>query len=152
MGAVVGLVLGAVASAGFAYSNLGPSSRHPTSDNSWAVLVGYAIVAVGFVVFGAVARRRLPSIRACALAGATAGVVIAVVVASAIGIIDNVWLSTVARQPDKIYGLAHSAVFHSMRAYLNGQLLLGLLVIPPVAAIGCATFAGIGARIGEARA
>jgi hypothetical protein len=149
VGAVLGLGLGLLLAAGFAYSNLGPSAAHPTSDDSVAVLGGYVVMAAAFATFGFVVRRWLPSPRNCAIAGAVAGVVALLVVAVAIGVINNVWLSTVARQPDKIYGLAHDHMFHTMRAYLNGQLALGLVVLPPVAAAGCALLTGMGALVAE---
>jgi hypothetical protein len=60
-------------------------------------------------------------------------------------VIDNVWLSTVARQPDKIYGLEHSPLFHTMRAYVNGQNLVGLMIVTPVGAAGAAALAALGA-------
>jgi hypothetical protein len=144
IGLVVGLVVGVALAAGLAYSNLGPASRHPTSDNAAVVLGGYALVALGFMVFGAFARGRLPTVVDCAVAGAVAGVLALIIVATASATINNVWLSTVARQPDKIDGLAHSQ-FHTMRAYLNSQLALGLAVLPPIAATGCALFAALGA-------
>ncbi len=62
-------------------------------------------------------------------------------------VIDNVWLSTVVRQPDKIYGLKHSPLFHTMRAYVNGQNLIGLIIVTPVGATGAAALAALGARL-----
>lgn len=144
VGVVSGIVLGAVASAGFAYSNLGPSSGSPTSDNAAAVLFGYAVLALVFLAYGFVCRTRQLSVKQCAIAGAVTGLVTLVIVACAMAAINNLWLSTVARQPDKIDGLAHSHVFHTIRAYLNGQLALGLVVLPPIVASGCALLTAIG--------
>ena len=83
--------------------------------------------------------------RECAIAGAVTGLVTLGIVAAAMLTINNVWLSTVARQPDKIYGLAHSHLFRSMRAYLNGQVALGLVVLTPITAAGCALLTATGA-------
>jgi hypothetical protein len=57
-------------------------------------------------------------------------------------VVDNVWLSVVARQPDKIYGLKHSSLFHDMRLYVNAMNVLGLLIATP---LGAAIGAGLGA-------
>ena len=144
IGLVAGVVLGIALAAQLTYSNLGPSSRHPTSDDAGAVLVGYALIAIGFLVFGMFVRRRLPTVVDCAVAGAVAGVLALLIVAIASASINNLWLSTVARQPDKIHGLAHSH-FHTMRAYLNSQLAVALAALPPIVAAGCALIAGLGA-------
>jgi hypothetical protein len=146
VGLVSGLMLGAAASAGLAYSNLGPSSRSPSSDNGVAVLGGYGVVALVFLAYGFVGRARRMSVRECAVAGAITGLVALGIVAVTMAVINNVWLSTVARQPDKIYGLAHSH-FHTMRAYLNAQLALGLVVLPPIVAAGSAVLTATGAHL-----
>jgi hypothetical protein len=147
VGVGAGLALGVLGSGFFAYANLGPSSRSPTSDDAVAVLLGYVVVALVFVVFGFVCRARRMSMRECAIAGALSGLVALWIVAAAITVIDNVWLSTVARQPDKLDGLAHSNMFHTMRAYLNGQIALGLVILPPNVAAGCALLTAAGAKL-----
>ena len=102
-----------------------------------------------FVTLGFVLSRRDRPVRDCAVVAAISGLVTLVLVAATLTVVDNVWLSTVARQPDKIDGLAHSHWFHTMRAYVNGQLLIGLSLAAPIVAAGCAALGALGAHLGH---
>jgi hypothetical protein len=86
----------------------------------------------------------------CVRTAAIAAAVIVLAAFVATVVIDNVWLQNVARQPDKIYGLARSPLFHTMRAYLIGQDILGLLIVTPLAAAAAAALGAAGARLRSA--
>jgi len=152
VGACAGLVSGAVLSADIAYTNLGPGSSHPGSDPLAPTLAAYAAVFLMLVVVGFVIRGRGRPLAASAGAAAVSAVVILAVVAVTTVVVDNVWLPVVARQPDKISGLAHSLLFHNMRAYLNAHIVLGLIFsLPFGAALAalCGTAGALVRRRGE---
>jgi hypothetical protein len=142
IGALVGLVI----AGDLAHSNLGPGSAHPASEPLAPVLVAFALLGVLFVMTGFVQRGHGVAVADCARTTSVAAVVIVVAAFLTTLVIDNFWLQTVARQPDKIYGLAHSPLFHTMRAYLIGQDVLGLLIVMPVAAALAAGLGALGAR------
>jgi hypothetical protein len=136
-----------VIAAGLAYSNLGPSSRHPKPDAAWATLIAYALLAAVFVAIGFVGRARGRGVGECARQALVCAVVLTVITFVTSLVIDNFWLSVVARQPDKIYGLRHSTLFHDMRLYVNAMNVIGLLVATPVAAAVGAGLGALGALI-----
>jgi hypothetical protein len=144
----IGLSIGAIASlivAGdIAYSNLGPRSAHPAAESVGPTLIAFGLLGALFLATGFFARAR--GARTAAL---TAVVIVLAAFVTTL-VIDNVWLHTVARQPDKIYGLAHSPLFHTMRAFLIGQDILGLLIVTPLAAAVGAALGALGARLRSA--
>jgi hypothetical protein len=142
----LGVLFGVLGVAELAYSNLGPGSAHPHSDSAAPVLAAYALLGLLFVAIGFVQRVRGETLVDCARTTAIMAAVIVVLAFVSSLVIDNVWLHTVARQPDKIDGLAHSHVFHTMRMYLIWTNVLGLLVAAPVCAIGAAALGALGAR------
>jgi hypothetical protein len=107
-------------------------------------LIAFGLLGALFLATGFFARAR--GSRTAAL---TAVVIVLAAFLTTL-VIDNVWLDTVARQPDKIYGLAHSPLFHTMRAYLVGQNILGLLIVTPLAAAAGAALGALGARLRSA--
>lgn len=141
----LGLAVGAVIAAGLTYSNLGPSSRRPTSDPAWMTLIAYGLLASVFIMIGFFGRGRGRGMSDCARAALTCAVVLTAITFATSAVIDNVWLAVVARQPDKIYGLKHSALFHDMRMYVNGMNVIGLVIATPVGAAAGAMFGAIGA-------
>ena len=142
LGALVGLLVVAE----LAYSNLGPGSAHPSSDQAAPVLAAYALLGLLFVATGFVQRARGETLADCARTTAIMAAVIIILAFGSSLVIDNVWLHTVARQPDKIDGFAHSPVFQTMRVYLIWTNVLGLLIATPVGAIGAAALGALGAR------
>ena len=146
-GAWLGLAAGTVIAAGLAWSNLGPSARHPESDPEWATLVAYAVLACLFVAIGFVGRGRGREVAECGRAALACAVVLTVITFLTVIVIDNAWLSTVARQPDKIYGLRHSGLFHGMRAYVDAMDLVGLVVAIPLGAAVSAALGAVGALV-----
>jgi hypothetical protein len=144
----LGLVLGLLGVAELAYSNLGGGSAHPRSDPVAPVLAAYALLGMLFVAIGFIQRARGETVSGSARTTAVMAAVIVVLAFATSLIIDNVWLHTVARQPDKINGLADGLVgirFHTMRLYLIALNLFGLLVVTPVGAIGAGALGAVGA-------
>ena len=142
----LGVLFGLLGVAELAYSNLGPGSSRPRSDPVAPVLVAYLLLALLFVAIGFVQRTRGETVADSARTTAIMATVIVVLAFASSLIIDNVWLHTVARQPEKIDGLAHSHLFHTMRAYLIWLNVLGLLVVTPVGALGAGALGALGAR------
>lgn len=144
---VTGLTAGAAIAADLAYSNLGPASRHPMGDPLAPTLAAYALLFGMFVAIGFVHRGSSRSVADCARASGMSAAVIILIAFTTTLVIDNFWLSVVARQPDKISGLTQTPLFHSMRAYLNGQQIIGLIVVLPTG-VAVAGLCGIlGARL-----
>jgi hypothetical protein len=141
----LGVLFGLLAVAELAYSNLGPGSAHPHSDQTAPVLAAYVLLALLFVTIGFVQRARGETLADCARTTAIMAAVIVVLAFASSLVIDNVWLHTVARQPDKIDGLEHSQ-FHTMRMYLIWTNVFGLLIAAPMGAIGAAALGALGAR------
>jgi hypothetical protein len=88
-----------------------------------AVLTAYLSIMVGLVLIGMLARRRLRWRPGPAVAGATTGLVIAVLTTGAYFAVDNLFLNTISQQPAKVEGLAASHL-PSMRLYINVSLSL----------------------------
>lgn len=143
----LGVPVGLLVAADLAYSNLGPASSHPTREPLGSALLTFALLGALFLATGFVQRGRGVAVADCARATSITAVVIVVLAFVTTLVIDNLWLATVARQPDKIYGLAHSALFHTMRVYLIGQDVLGLLIVTPVAGAAAAGLGALGARV-----
>jgi hypothetical protein len=145
-GMLIGTLVGLLVAADLAYTNLGPASARPASEPVAPVLGAFALLGFSFVATGFVQRGRGVAVPDCARTTAIAAAVIVALAFVTTLVIDNVWLHTVARQPDKIYGLTHSPVFYTMRAYLIGQDILGLLLVMPVGAALAASLGALGAR------
>jgi hypothetical protein len=141
-GVWLGVAVGAVIAAGLAYANLGPSSSHPKSDPAWASLTAFAVLAVILIAIGFIGRGQGRGVSDCARTALVCAIVLTVITFVTSFVIDNAWLSVVARQPDKIYGLKHSGLFHDMRLYVNAMNVIGLVIVTPAAA---AVGAGLGA-------
>jgi hypothetical protein len=145
-GLLIGALAGVIVSGDLAYSNLGPRSAHPTAESVGPTVIAFALLGALLLATGFIRRGRGDGARTAAI---TAAVIVLAAFLTTL-VIDNVWLETVARQPDKIYGLAHSPLFHTMRAYLISQDVLGLLIVTPLAAATGAALGALGARLRSA--
>jgi hypothetical protein len=125
LGVLLGLPGALALGADVVYANV----IRPGGDDS--VLGWYAAIFALQFVAGLVAARRTRPPFGPALAAATTGVVIGVLVIVTFAVVDNLFLGTVGSQPQKIRGLAESP-FTSMRLYVNASLVLGAAILIPV--------------------
>ena len=145
-----GLALGAFLAIGIVAGNVGPLRGRPTSDSAVASAAGFLAIAGALLLIGFLNRRQLAGTRACAAATAITGLVAFLISIATFAVIDNVFLSTVAQQPDKIWGLAHSH-YHTMREYINADLARSTAFMIPVTIFGAAALGAAGAALGRAR-
>jgi len=125
LGLVFGLPAGLALAVDIVYTNV----IHPNADDT--VFIHYAAIFALQFGAGLVAARRTRPPFGPALTAAAAGAVIAVVVIVTFVVVDNLFLRTVASQPQKIRGLAESP-FASMRLYLNATLVLAAAILIPL--------------------
>jgi hypothetical protein len=118
------------------------------SDPEYVIqdLAIFAAIALLLMVIGARARRRTTSVRAGARAGASAGIVIAVLGTLTFLVVNNIWLGIVSQQHDKRIAFAESG-WTSMRAYLSVQQVEGLVILVPLLGIGGAVLGLLGALL-----
>jgi hypothetical protein len=64
------------------------------------------------------------------------------------GVVDNIWLGIVSRQPQKIDGFAHSGA-PSMRAYINHDLIGPAIFAVVAFGIIGAVMGAVGGTVGE---
>lgn len=116
----------------------GPQDSDSDPESLIWLTAGYAVLAVGLVVIGARARRRSETPLAGGRGGATAGVVIAVLVTATFLVMNNLFFDIVSRQHDKRVAFAASG-WSSTRAYLTvGQLEGAVVLIPVTGLVGAA--------------
>lgn len=143
-GVFAGLAISAAMAVVLVLSNVVFPSGPDESDSDPEYLVrlgvGYALLLVLFLAIGGFAGRWSGSVLAGVKGGAAAGFVIALAVVLVTAAIDNAFLHIVSQQHDKRMAFAASGQ-SSMRAFLNLQMLTGLLVITPAAT-------GVGAGLG----
>jgi hypothetical protein len=89
-----------------------------------SVVVSYLCVFAALGLVGALAARAGAGRRGQLLAGIVAGAMIGALTIATFAVVDNVWLDVVARQPQKVEGLARGGG-GSMRGYINEGLLAG---------------------------
>jgi hypothetical protein len=118
------------------------------SDPEYVIqdLAIFAAIALLLMVIGARARRRTTSVRAGARAGASAGIVIAVLGTLTFLVVNNIWLGIVSQQHDKRIAFAESG-WTSMRAYLSVQQVEGLVILLPLLGVGGAVLGLLGALL-----
>ena len=102
----------------------------PDDDDTIPVLAAYLCVFAGLFLAGLLAARAGASRPVQIAAGVAAGMAIGLLTTASFAVVDNVWLSVVAQQPNKLEGFAHSGAA-SMRDYIN-QGLIGVAVFLPL--------------------
>jgi hypothetical protein len=126
LGFWIGLPAAAAIAVDIVYTNV----IHPIHDDTSEVLIIYSSI-FGLMFFaGLFAARRTRPPFGPALTAAAAGATIAVLTIAAFVIVDNIFLGTVASQPQKIHGLSESP-FASMRLYVNFTLVVATAVVVP---------------------
>jgi hypothetical protein len=143
VGVAAGLLLGGLAGVGILLSNVIFPSTESDSEYTAVYLVGYAAIlvmlaAIGFIASGS-ARRMSDGARA----GAVAALLATAIGLAAFFVVDNLFLSIVGQQVDKLQGL-HDSPYRTMRDYVNAGLLHTLILLPILAAAGAA-FGSLGA-------
>jgi hypothetical protein len=141
-GACVGGLAGLLVAADLAYFDLGSQISHQVSEPIAPALIAYGLLGGLFLATGFVRRGHEATVAGCARTTAISATAVVAVGSLTTLVIDYVWLETVARQPGKLYGVAHSPLLHTMRAYLFGGDALGLLIVTP---LGVTLAAGLGA-------
>lgn len=148
-GIIDGLAISAVLATVLVLSNVVFPAGPTESDNDPEYLVqifgAYLVIAALLALIGARARRRWDSEKAGVLAGAAAGLVMALALLVTSLVIDNAWLSIVSQQHDKKVAFEASG-WTSMRAYLNVRTLLGALVVVPFATFVGGFLGAVGGR------
>ena len=115
-----------------------------TGDNPLGVIAIDLYLVIVLMSVGAAARRASAPTGAPIVAGMLAGLIIAVLAMGTFAVIDNVFLSIVSHQQEKIDGL-HASGLTSMRAYINASLEATAPGMSLVLAFGGAFLAYLGA-------
>lgn len=136
-GVVAGLLLGGLAIVGIVLSNVVFPSTESDSEYTALYLLGYAAILVVFAVIGFVASGTPSRIGAGARAGAVAALLATAIGLATFFVVDNLFLSIVGQQVDKIQGF-HQSPFRTMREYVNVGLLYTLILLPLLGAAGAA--------------
>jgi hypothetical protein len=153
--AAYGVALGCLLSLGVVAINvvlpLLPAQLAPLRQavETGSEIVSWLGVLLLWAVAGFLAWRRSGKLGAALKAGALAALVSMGMVMLTFALVDNLFLGLVSRQPEKIWGFAHSG-YQSMRAYINHGLLRGLLfALPVMTAAGAllGALGGLGAKL-----
>jgi hypothetical protein len=120
-----------------------------TSDDAYTGLIlgGYLVLFVLFAVGGVIASDAHAPVRSGALGGAVSGLIMVGMIMGAFAVVDNVFLSVVSQQVDKISAFHNQHTYTSMRAFINSGLLLGTLVVLPVVALGGGVLGALGSLL-----
>ncbi|MEU4191783.1 hypothetical protein AB0E69_07795 [Kribbella sp. NPDC026611] len=122
-----------------------------TDDNDGlSVLIAYLTIFAACTLIGVLTARQTPDWRTFALAGAVAGAMIGVLTIATFAAVDNLFITTIGRQQVKLDGLAKSGL-PSMRAYLNRNLLTGLLLLPVLLSLTGGALATLGGHLAGLR-
>jgi hypothetical protein len=117
-------------------------------DDGVAILVTYLAVFGALGGIGVLAARSGAARRVQVLASLVAGVAIGALTVASLAVVDNIWLGTVSRQPQKIDGFAHSGA-SSMRAYINHGLIGPAIFAVVFFGIAGAIIGAFGGMVGE---
>lgn len=104
---------------------------HPSPDNGFSESVGWIIVIAVMCWIGFLKVRRTSRIRDSVAAGAIISFVAFAMAMGTFLIIDNLFLSIVAQQPEKVWLFEHSR-FPNMQSYLNHTNLRAFWTALPV--------------------
>jgi len=143
-GVVAGLLLGGLAIVGIVLSNVVFPSTESDSEYTALYLVGYAAIFLVLAVIGFVASGNPSRIGVGARAGAIAALLATAIGLAAFFLVDNLFVSIVGQQVDKIQGF-HQSTFRTMRDYVNVGLVYAVLGMLPLSAAAGAAFGAVGA-------
>ncbi len=116
-------------------------------DNGTAVGFTYLVLFSLFGLGGYInSRQSKDKIKSGAVGGAITAFIVVGLIMLTFAFVDNVFLSTVSKQADKIAGFTNAKnQFHSMRDYINHGLLMGSIIVLPVVTIIGGLLGSIGA-------
>jgi len=143
-GVLFGLLLGVLAIVTIVWTNVLFPNFESDSEYEITYAIGYLSIFLFFVLVGFLASRKTNRLLSGTWAGAITALLGFGMAMLTFFVVDNVWLTIVSHQPDKIYGFQHST-FHTMRDYINAGLLSGVVAVLPL-------MAGVGAACGTAGA
>jgi hypothetical protein len=106
--------------------------------------VSYAAIFLVFAMIGFVASGTPSRIGAGARAGAVAALLATAIGLATFFVVDNLFLSTVGQQVDKIQGF-HQSTFRTMRDYVNAGLVAGVPIALLLFGAAGAMFGTVGA-------
>jgi hypothetical protein len=125
---------------------LGPAS--PWIPEAPLVTVTIAVPVIGLTVTGFRTFRRAGQLRAGMLAGALAGAITGLVGGLAFLGLDQIFIETVSKQPDKVVNFPSSG-YATMRDYLLAHDLPNVVVALVLGAVGGALLGLVGAGLGR---
>jgi len=143
-GLTSGLVLGALAIPLVVWTNVISPNNESDSEYTALYLLAYGLLFLVFAGIGFVASRRSHSILSGAWAGATAALLGGAITLAAFFAVDNLFLSIVGQQVDKLQGL-HDSRFVTMREYVNVNLVYATFLGLPLLGVVGAVFGTLGA-------
>jgi hypothetical protein len=143
-GVAAGLLLGGLAIVGIVLSNVVFPTTESDSEYTAVYLVGYAAILVVFAGIGFVASGTPSRIGTGARAGAVAALLATAIGLATFFVVDNLFLSIVGQQVDKIQGF-HQSTFRTMRDYVNSGLVYAVLAMLPLSGAAGAAFGAVGA-------
>lgn len=147
-GVLFGLLLGVLAIGDIVWTNvLFPNFE---SDSEYGIMyaIGYLILFLFFVFVGFLGSRKTHRLLSGAWAGALTALLGLGITMLTFLVVDNVWLNVVSHQADKIYGFQHNS-FHTMRDYINANVLAGMQAGLPLSASIGAACGTLGAALGK---
>jgi hypothetical protein len=145
-GVVAGLLMGGLAIVGIVLSNVVFPSTESDSEYTALYLLGYVAIFLVLVVIGFVASGNPSRIGVGARAGAVAALLATAIGLATFFVVDNIFLSIVGQQVDKIQGF-HQSSFQTMRDYVNVGLVYAVLGMLPLSGAAGAAFGAVGAAV-----
>ena len=129
----LGTLVGALLSFAILISNVVMPwfAGHPSPDNEFSESIGWIIVIAIMFGVGFMKVQRTTRIRDSAMAGAVISFVAFAMAMTTFLVVDSLFFSIVAQQPEKIWLFQHSR-FHDMRSYLNHTNVRAFWTVLPV--------------------
>lgn len=130
-GVFTGLALGGLATIAVVWTNVLFPNNESDSEYRALYLLVYAALFVVLIGVGLLASRRSNRIRSGARAGVIAALLGGGITLAAFFAVDNLFLSVVSQQVDKLQSF-HQSSFATMREYINIDLLTSVLIALPI--------------------
>jgi hypothetical protein len=145
-GIFAGLVLGVTAIAVIVWTNVLFPNNESDSEYTTVYLLSYASLLLVFVAIGFLGSCSTNRILAGTWAGVIAALLGGAIAMATFFAVDNLFLSVVSQQVDKIQGF-HQSSFPTMRDYINAGLVSGLPILLLALALAGAVCGTLGAAI-----
>jgi hypothetical protein len=145
-GIFAGLVLGGTAIVAIVWTNVLFPNNESDSEYTALYLLGYASLLLVFAAIGFIGSRNTKLILPGTRAGTISALLGGAIALAAFFAVDNLFLSIVSQQMDKIQGF-HQSTFPTMRDYINADLWRGVLIMLPMLGIAGAVCGTLGALL-----